>query len=527
MFLYDYSPMQQMGGRSQTDSVDVCTAPMADSASCGRPIYGSGSSGGGCILHSDDPSKPLSLVHQEINAVLHHPTSGVGADLTGIRVPVGELELLLGGIPGGLILTGAVLDCDLVLAKAGAGLSALQCARATFGGRLELRDFECSKAVFEDAAFLKPLTVLQVRLDSVTFFQAEFSGDVSFRNSNIRSIDVSCTCFRGGLRLDGCNVGQWSGDGINCDGRLVAIDCTFQKPARFGQSMFAARGAMDVTFSQGVNFASAGFPQGFSFANSKFGGIAVFRHACFGPGADEQQVKDAEAIADFRSCQFAQGADLTGVNRSSSQGLRLRAAKSNIVESPFWDVQWYRRAGRRVLQDELDPEEITESAEVVADAYAGLVKTFDDRRMYDHAEDFRWGELEMRRRPEHTLYAHRGLLWLYGKLSGYGSSYRRAAFWLGMLFLMFSGMYSLPAVGLRPAHPVASPTATTRTTAVPQWVKPFGAGVVHTVEVAAFNRRRQYEVSTPAGALIEAAQLFTFAGQVALFLFALRRRFRS
>ena len=67
--------------------------------------------------------------------------------------------------------------------------------------------------------------------------------------------------------------------------------------------------------------------------------------------------------------------------------------------------------------------------------YRELKQNHDDRRDYERASDFHYGEKEIRRRNPGTPGRSRLLLNLYCLVSGYGERFGRPLIWAGMLFV--------------------------------------------------------------------------------------------
>ncbi len=70
-------------------------------------------------------------------------------------------------------------------------------------------------------------------------------------------------------------------------------------------------------------------------------------------------------------------------------------------------------------------------ADQVGTTYRALRASFENRADQGGADDFYFGEMEMRRRSEHSSRAERGLIWAYWLVSGYGL---RA--WRSLIFLL-------------------------------------------------------------------------------------------
>lgn len=80
--------------------------------------------------------------------------------------------------------------------------------------------------------------------------------------------------------------------------------------------------------------------------------------------------------------------------------------------------------------------------------YRELKQNYEDRRDYERAGDFHYGEKEMRRRNPETPFVLRILLTLYWLFSGYGERYLRPLIWAGILLILSTFGYL--TLGLRP-----------------------------------------------------------------------------
>ena len=67
--------------------------------------------------------------------------------------------------------------------------------------------------------------------------------------------------------------------------------------------------------------------------------------------------------------------------------------------------------------------------------YRELKQNYEDRRDYERAGDFHYGEKEMRRRNQETPIAIRVFLTLYWLVSGYGERFLRPLVGAGLLFV--------------------------------------------------------------------------------------------
>jgi hypothetical protein len=69
----------------------------------------------------------------------------------------------------------------------------------------------------------------------------------------------------------------------------------------------------------------------------------------------------------------------------------------------------------------------------IEELYRGLKQNHEERRDYERAGDFHYGEKEMRRKNPDTPIGLRALLTCYWLLSGYGERYWRPLIWTGIL----------------------------------------------------------------------------------------------
>jgi hypothetical protein len=182
---------------------------------------------------------------------------------------------------------------------------------------------------------------------------------------------------------------------------------------------------------------------------------------------------------------------------------------------------------------------------LIAEFYQQLKKNYDDRRDYWTADDFHYGEMEMKRlsSPCHNrilrwLHKRVGLVAWYKYTSEYGESYVRPALWLLALLLIFTVLY--PLTGLRGAPSKSIPARTPvmdassapgTWTVLSYWqhgrlAETFGDSFMTALGVAAFQRELAYEPTYPWGRLLALIELVLTSTLIALFLLAVRRQFR-
>ncbi len=235
-------------------------------------------------------------------------------------------------------------------------------------------------------------------------------------------------------------------------------------------------------------------------------------------------------MVDFSGAHFENPSRVkfSEVNKKSEKGFRARFIDCNIKDVQFVDVNWHRWSGRRVLQDEIDiigPIKKEESEyqqfvkqtfgteptpyELVAAAYRQLINNFEQVRDYDSSEDFSIGAMEMKRLDPAQPTLVRLAVSLYRLVSNYGSSYPRALGVLALMVLVFGLLYSLVGLTPRLGQTVLEPV-----------------GFIHAVEVATFKSETHAIAGSGLAWLLEMLERVMIPAQVALFLLALRRRFR-
>ncbi len=197
-----------------------------------------------------------------------------------------------------------------------------------------------------------------------------------------------------------------------------------------------------------------------------------------------------------------------------------------------------------MLQDELDLLEQARDApsyEEVAIAYRRLITSFEKARAYDLTEDCTIGEFEMKRRnPDRFLFAEwlkpvyelfprlrtcigekASIVGIYWLSSLYGTSYQRAIGVLAFLLVAFGLCFST-IVDICPK----STTDGIATCGDSNVFDELGSGLLHSLEVATLQRTPLYEPVSVDGRIVEILEQILVAGQTALLLFALNRRFR-
>jgi hypothetical protein len=193
----------------------------------------------------------------------------------------------------------------------------------------------------------------------------------------------------------------------------------------------------------------------------------------------------------------------------------------------------------RLRSTTADPE----LPEAIAENYRQLVLHYEKRRDFEAAEDFHIGEMEICRlsfAAKFPRWVRRCSEWLngfalYRVLSAYGTSYWQALLVLVcMIFLfstvfLFSGLSSVqpPVLADRSfiKYDLRAKQGDTQAT-LSDVAGDYARTIAHTLSLLTFQRERQYRASGPLSQAFEAMASIFLAGQSALLLLAIRRKFR-
>jgi Pentapeptide repeats (9 copies) len=484
----------------------VCGVEMQGRRLCGRAVVASGHDERPvCLMHSKDPNKDATAFDAVVEQTL---ATGGPCDFTGFV------------FSGPAAFDGRAFVAEVFF------------WRATFSAATSFGDATfAADAWFSHATFAK----------DATFYRAKFSRDARFVDATFASAtSFFAAKFAKEANFYGAKFTEdASFDNARFSGEARFVDAAFTGKAGVSHATFAGKADFSrAKFGQNANFNRAAFSGEANFYRTAFSGEARFSAAEFAQNASFDEVTFV-GIADFRRTRFlaTPGGSLRVVNRRDGDpGLRVRMADCDITRVRLVDINWHIADGRLTLQDELDVRGADGRQELVAAAYRQLVSNFEDARAYELAEQADVGAMEMRRldprrfilgyRPKASAWVRRTQRWigerlsmtnLYRVVSRYGTDYWRALKVLVLLILLMGFGYTLPTVQLAPCP-------------VPVTIWNYGerlnAGLVHTLQVASFQRARRYRTESATGAWLETTSALLLPAQAAMFLFALRRRFR-
>jgi hypothetical protein len=230
----------------------------------------------------------------------------------------------------------------------------------------------------------------------------------------------------------------------------------------------------------------------------------------------------------------------------------------NSDVSQVWftsSVVWKKRKGNRglaVFEETIDLKQEYPTGllrdgrrdyRAVAQIYQQLKKNYDSRQDYWTANEFHFGEMEMKRlavptegpflEARHWLHRNLSLVALYRYASDYGNSYTKPMVWLLGILILFAALLPLPGVGLKRRGATQAETYPSVWLAGDGWspnlraeVRLAGKGAITSVDAATFQKSAEYAPAYPWGRVLVIFETLLTSSLFALFLLAIRRQFR-
>ncbi len=298
----------------------------------------------------------------------------------------------------------------------------------------------------ERASFFRATFSQGAVFDEVTFTKgANFSGATFIKQAGFNGVMFSeganfSATFNKEADFGGATFLEWAGfDGATFREQAYFGGCTFTKEVFFDGATFMKgvdfRGA---TFIKETDFSGATFTERASFRGATFSGKTLFAGTLqdISGEALETNYIFAGTEVDFRQVVINPLDAITflGADLTKCQFLDTDLRKVQLV-----DVTWPRKGRGTIVYDEMA---LVKSAEgsarpwpQIERLYRELKQNYEDRRDYERAGDFHYGEKEMRRQNPETARGLRFFLTLYWLFSGYGERYLRPLLWAGLLFV--------------------------------------------------------------------------------------------
>jgi hypothetical protein len=179
----------------------------------------------------------------------------------------------------------------------------------------------------------------------------------------------------------------------------------------------------------------------------------------------------------------------------------------------------------------------------LAHIYQQLKKNYDTRLEYWMADEFHFGEMEMKRlvvpRNGSLLWLRRwwhprlSLLALYRTASDYGNNYKKPMMWLLGMLVLFALLFPLPKVGLQRiatgnVETYCSVWKAGNNLGQRLWWEAglVGRSFITAVDAATFQKSPDSVPIYPRGRALAIAEMLLTSTLFALFLLAIRRQFR-
>ena len=283
------------------------------------------------------------------------------------------------------------------------------------------------EALFGEAEFHEPLD----------FKYSTFDRNASFEDANVNSdVVFESATFKDRASFSRATFG----------GGSFFTNSTFGQDANFAETTFTGEVSFErAVFKEGGNFDSTEFTTETSFQGARFRGRTVFLprkengaivRVFSGVEVDFRWVTleplDVLVMpdADLSKCQFL--------------GTDLRKAQFIGASWPKTHTSFPFYGKRSAVYDEIAPKDASSSWQIphVESLYRELKQNYEDRRDFDRAGDFHFGEKEMRRsNKRETPRQRRILLWFYRWASAYGERSLPPFLWFVFLALLTTVAY--------------------------------------------------------------------------------------
>jgi uncharacterized protein YjbI with pentapeptide repeats len=209
-------------------------------------------------------------------------------------------------------------------------------------------------------------------------------------------------------------------------------DADFENAYFFGDAYF-----WKVRFNRGVNFYDAHFSRKVGFNGASFSGRTLF-DCSNGIGVSTQIFSGVEV--DFRYVIIE---PLDAITFRDVDLRECRLVGTDLRKAELVGVTWPKKGKRFRVYDEDAPLGAREPRawHHIEQIYRQLKQNYEDRKDYERASDFHYGEKEMRRRNPETSRGLKFWLTLYWLMSGYGERWLRPLMWAAGLFLVSTLCY--------------------------------------------------------------------------------------
>jgi uncharacterized protein YjbI with pentapeptide repeats len=328
------------------------------------------------------------------------------------------------------------------------------------------------------------------------------------------------------------------------------IETTFMQDANFREATFMRDAYFgSVIFTQAARFVDTEFRGKADWVKSRFLDRAEFRRTKFNPQIE------GEPSAVFELASFSKPSEIVFDDVDLSRSLF-----HNCDVSQLWftsSVRWGTRKGNRglaVFEETIDLEQNyawglkrdrQRDYRAVAQIYQQLKKNYDSRLDYWTANEFHFGEMEMKRlagptdgwflRQRQWWHCNLSFVAWYKYASDYGNSYGKPLVWLLGTLLAAALLFPITGLELKQAISASSASVTYSSIWNPQdsWTNNFwteakliGKSGITAIDTATFQRTPEYTPVYPRGRVVAIVETLLTSSLFALFLLAIRRQFR-
>jgi len=330
----------------------------------------------------------------------------------------------------------------------------------------------------------------------------------------------------------------------------IFIGTTFTQKAEFNHATFKLGANFNkTTFMLSGEFEATNFQRTATFMYSKFLDRAEFRHTKF-------EIRGEKPNPIFTLVQFAKPGEIVFEDVDLSRAIFYNCDVSRVEFTS--SVQWAKRRKNRglaifeetFLLKNNYTEEIQQNSQqdyaAIAQIYQQLKKNYDSRLDYWTANQFHYGEMEMKRLapPEpgrlfrggwmhRWLHRNLRLVALYQRASDYGNSSAKPAAWILAILLLFSVLLPLPGIGLRHQSPEFTQTYISVWDKTQPWTpnlvreaRTVGKAGITALDTVTFQRNPEYLPGYPWGRVLAIGATLLISSLFALFLLAIRRQFK-
>jgi uncharacterized protein YjbI with pentapeptide repeats len=462
-------------------------------------------------------------------------------------------------------------EFEAILKEAGGGEANFRCfvfPKANLRDKIFQAACTFEKVIFTQDAFFVNATFVQ----EASFFGATFEQDAGFWETTfaqragfscvefMKAADFLEANFKGTASFSSAKFTKHAGFGNTTFNRYAFFDgATFMQIAVLGSAAFEGSTSFSrAIFMENADFGDSIFTGSVDFTNARFLGTAKwirsqflekteFRHTVFDP-----QIAGAPS-AIFATASFFKSGGIIFDDVDLSRALFHDSDVSGVwfTSSVRWG-SWGRDHRAAVFEEviSLDQEHAQglqrdgkRDYRAIAQVYQQLKKSYDVRLDYWTANEFHFGEMEMRRlaaptkgrllRLRRWLPRQLSLSAWYRYASDYGNSYVKPMLWLPVVLLVFGGLFPLPGAGLRRSNAQSKETyasawqaGNSRSQRLWQEVRLSGKGFLTAVDTATFQKSTEYAPAYPWGRVLAVIETMFTSSLFALFLLAIRRQFR-